>query len=321
MRRGAPSGTGRIAGALLILLCVVVLAACGGAGPATATATSAVATAPASPIAASPAPAAATPATALREADWGAVLRADPHLRTEPASPGMPGALGDLYLAEGPGGVSGFPALRDIQFGDLDGDGQEEAIIPLQSDGTSGTIGVLVYRAGPDGPRLAATRAGARLSLRLDGGQLVLREAAYAGWEPNCCPSAWVETRYRLAGDALEPTAERVEPVQGTERLTAEHFYALLADGRYEEAYTFLSPGFQAAHPYDAWRAAYAGTERITAYVAQSEPGRVTVNLETEERAADGAVVIRHFSGTWDLVFSAERKQWLLDRAELKEVP
>lgn len=331
MRGGAAKGARqRITGALAVVLVVALLGGCGGSGP-SATATSppigtsgtplvATAAVPAVTPTATLTPVASPAAASLRDVDWRAVLTDDPQLDVEPPPPGFPPELGDIYVSDGPDGVYGFPGLGDILFGDLDGDGGEEAVIPLNSGGTAGTVGVLVYRAGEGGPRLTAARPSYKLAARLDGDELVLLEAAYAGWEPNCCPSAWVETRYRLAGDALVPTTEQVEPVQGTELLATERFYTLLSDGRYEEAYDFLSPAFQAEHPYDAWLAGYAHTEAVTAYVAQSEPGRVTVNLEARERDADGAEVVRRFSGTWDLVFSPERRQWLLDRAAIREV-
>ncbi|MBX5445217.1 hypothetical protein [Sphaerobacter sp.] len=318
--------------AFAMILAAAILAACGGSGPAATTGPGAARGTPgvASPVTsvlpliATPTlaatPTASPPTASLRDVDWRAVLTGDPALDFGAAPSGFPDELGDLYLPDGPGGVYGFPALDEIRYGDLDGDGQEDAVIPFHSGGTAGAIGVLVYRATPDGPRLAAAQSAYKMEIRLDGGELVLRTAAYAGWEPNCCPSAWVETRYRLSGDALVPTAEQVEPVQGGELRTVEHFYGLLDAGDYAAAYTFLSPAFQAANPYDAWVAGFQNTERVIAYVAQSEPSRVTVNLEAHERDPAGDTRVRHFSGTWDLIFDTTRRQWLLDRAEIREV-
>lgn len=333
MRRGPWNGVQRRAvQTLVIILAAAVLGACGGSGPSATTGAGAASGTPAEaspvilslPPTATPTlaatPTATPPTTSLRDVDWRAVLTGDPALEFGAAPSGFPAELGDLYLPDGPGGVYGFPALDEILYGDLDGDGQEDAVIPFHSGGTAGAIGVLVYRATPDGPRLAAAQPSYKMDIRLDGGELVLRTAAYAGWEPNCCPSAWVETRYRLEGDALVPTAEQVGPVQGSELLTVEHFYGLLDAGDYEAAYAFLSPNFQAANPYDAWVSGYANTERVIAYVAQSEPGRVTVNLEAHERDPAGDTRVRYFSGTWYLIFDTDRRQWLLDRAEIREV-
>lgn len=320
-------GLGRGAPLLLGLVLVVglVLTACGSARETPPTPPSVTTPSPATDAAPTPgATATSAPAAStlpdLRTIDWREHLLQDPDLQQEPAPAGFPAELGDLYLVYTPAEIAGFPALDGILFGDLDDDGHDEAIIPITSGGTAGLVGLLIYQATPDGPRLVTAKAGFDLSPRMTENGLAVHEPVRADWQPRCCPSAWSETLYRLAGDRLEAMSEQIEPAQGTEQLTVERFYMLLGERRYEEAYALLSPAFQAAHPYDTWVSGFAETEEITAYVAQSEPGTVTVNLATTERDGDGGTRERFFSGTWSVIFSSEQRTWLLDEAAIREV-
>lgn len=259
----------------------------------------------------------------LRGADWHAILAHDPALKQDPQTAALLPLSGGLYVTyRAPGlEISGYPDLHDLSYGDLRGDGVEEAVIPLNSGGTTGDTGFLIYAPSPAGPHIIAAQQGYKLSVAVKANQLVVTSPVYAGWEPNCCPSSTREVRYRLSGTKLVEAGSRQTPVPGADTLTVAHFYDLINARKFSEAYAFLSPAFQQRQPYSAWQAGYQQTQQVVAHVAPAAPGSVTVNLAATNQSPGGGTQVKHYSGTWYLVFSDQRNQWLLDRADIEETP
>ena len=253
--------------------------------------------------------------------DWSRVVATDPAL-AHPDVPGFGGInFGPYVEARGAAGLvaaQGYAmtAPADMAFADLDGDGADEAAIHLFSGGTAGNTGLLVYKTGDGYPRLAAFMGGYKVWARADGRELLVTEPIYAGWEPNCCPSGYSETHYRLEAGRLVPTRRVEAGHEETRALTVEQFYALLGRKEYAAAYAFLSPAFTAANPFASWRAGYESTETIEARVTELPDGLVGVELTAVDRTQAGAVT-RRYRGTWSLVWSSAASQWLLDRAEI----
>jgi hypothetical protein len=297
----------------LLLLALVTIAAC------TAPAVQSGAPDAGSPAAPSVAPSAtARRAPSLRLVDWGAVLRADSDLDVSdvPASSGETA----LHVRVRGQDISGTPDIQGILFADLDSDGAEEAVIALDSGGTAGVIGFLVYDETPTGPKLVAARSGYKLGLTVAAGELSVSTPLAGGWEPNCCPSALETTSYRLEQGQLVAVRRHIDPVPEARARTVARFYELLEGKQYEDAYRFLSPAFQAASPFPTWLAGFATTERIRVTARENADGTVDVDLAVTERQGDREA-LRRFTGRWTLIFSPERKQWLLDRAEIVPVP
>src|SRR5262245_20403852 len=87
--------------------------------------------------------------TPLRQVDWPSVLAADPALVIDPQVPAPFTPVGPYVRLVNPIGpnqppVGGFALLDDVRYGDIDGDGVEEAVILLESGGTAGVLGLLV---------------------------------------------------------------------------------------------------------------------------------------------------------------------------------
>ena len=275
----------------------------------------------------------------LRQVDWNAALLADPHITPIADCPPFPfaelgpcievaaddaGLPGNFGGDQPVGSVIGYAATApgDVLYGDLDGDGIDEAVIRVESGGTAGTIGMLLYREGEPRPELVLVRAGYKLFPRIEDGRLVLWEPFYFGFEGNCCPTGAYQVAYRLTGNALQLIeipgesplwlilGERERPATFAE-VTVVAFYRALQAGRFEEAYTFLSPDFQAANPYPEWRAGFATTRSIE---VETQPGleftddrgrsvyEVLVRLIAVDATAGGGTVTRRFAGVWLLV-------------------
>ncbi len=266
-------------------------------------------------------PAVAQPGS-LRSVDWRAVLESHPLIEIQRDLPPPWDSFGPyVIIREGAlpdaGEVTGHARLDGILYGDLDSDGNEEAVIPLDSGGTAGATGWLLFRATSAGPSLVLARNGYKLGFELRDGLLIINQPVYVGFEANCCPSGWETWGVSLSGSTLVERSYVTGGYPQARALTVEAFYHALNERQYEDAYEFLSPEFQAAHPFAEWAAGYASTQRINVQ-AENGPGadQVTVQLTATDRTAGGAQAVSHFAGSWFLSWSGTR--WLLERADIR---
>jgi hypothetical protein len=99
---------------------------------------------------------------------------------------------------------SGRLVEQDIQYVDLTGDGQEEAIVPLSSGGTAGNIALWVYGYVDDRLEVLLSRPQSyKIVGRVEDGTLVLVDPVYGPDDPNCCPSQLRNTYYEWDGSEL----------------------------------------------------------------------------------------------------------------------
>ena len=105
-----------------------------------------------------------------------------------------------------------------IAFGDLNGDGVEDAAVILVSDpGGSGTFYDLAAVLNSRGRAKDVARAflGDRVKLeelRIRSGKIVVKMLTHRSTEPMCCPSLNVEQAYGLQGDELVRQPEETKP-------------------------------------------------------------------------------------------------------------
>lgn len=144
----------------------------------------------------------------LRGVDWPAVVAADPHVTFQPGNSTMnPELFGQpISVTLGEMTAGGAPVYGEIEYGDLDGDGAEEAMIPLFSTGAAGRyLGFLLFHEGVTAPRLVAIEGGPNVVAHIDGTTLVISRPLYAEGDSLCCPSAVQVSTYVLSGDQLVP--------------------------------------------------------------------------------------------------------------------
>lgn len=261
-------------------------------------------------------------AVPLRLVDWLAVLQNDPAVTIDPNAYALPGTYQPYITAPAPwmpdGTISGYALLDSVLYGNLDASGAEEAIIPLYSGGTAGSIGFLLYREADPAPRLALVRTGYKLGISIEGTRLVIHEPHYVGFEPNCCPSALTRMVHVLEGDHLVMLSSEIEP-NDVQEPTVWAFYRAISEGRFDEAYEFYSPAFQAANPFNQWKAGYANTRSIEVETAAGRtPTEVLIQLTATDSRPGGGTSTQKFKGSWTLIWSPEKKRWLLDKASIQ---
>ena len=259
----------------------------------------------------------------LRGVDWETVLKTDPKLEYDPSVPTFGQPLGPYVRLRGvaPSGlIEGHGVTSKVLYGDFSGDGREEAVISLFSGGTAGDVGLLIYREIDGQPVLMTGLPGYKVSATIENGELRVRQPLYGDNDANCCPSGVEETAYRLQGDRLARVRDPLSRgIPEMKRPVVERFYQLLAAKDYRQAYEQLSPAYRAARPYDQWAAGFQTTQSVTATVTDRPDGTVGVDLTATDRTASGTVT-RRYTGAWTLVWSPERKQWLMDKGVLTEV-
>jgi hypothetical protein len=103
--------------------------------------------------------------------------------------------------------VSLLPEL--VAYGDLNGDGRNEAVVLLASDsGGSGTFLYLAAVEARDGApsNLATTLLGDRVQVKaitIDGGRILVDSLSHAADDPACCPTLDSSRAFRLQDDRL----------------------------------------------------------------------------------------------------------------------
>jgi hypothetical protein len=109
---------------------------------------------------------------------------------------------------------SGRVATEAVAFEDLTGDGRDEAIVPVTSDGTLGNVAYVIYTLESGQPELILTRTMDRttasgLAMGLDdAGALRETVGIYGNEDPLCCPSELRLTTFRWDGNALQVAGE-----------------------------------------------------------------------------------------------------------------
>jgi hypothetical protein len=258
----------------------------------------------------------------VRQVDWLAVNKSNPAITIDPDAYKLPGGDWPMIAVaaqSGPDGtLSGYALVDDVVYGDLDGNGNEEAVIPVDSGGTGGMLGFLLYREGDPSPKLVGVATGYKMGVAMEGSRLAITEPYYVGFEANCCPSAIVKTLNVLKGDDLVIVTTETSP-NDVQEPTVWSFYAALSEKRFEDAYAFFSPSFKASNPFDRWKAGYANTQSIEVETSEgATPNEVRIALTSVDAKAGGGTVTQRFTGTWTLVWSAEQKRWLLDKASIQ---
>ncbi len=216
----------------------------------------------------------------------------------------------------------GFPALDYIFYGDLDGNGIEEAAMLFYCGGTAGAMSYAVFRQGSTSPSLVEWGNGYKMGMGMRNDTLLIYQPEYTGgWEPNCCPSSLWTSFYRIKNKKIILTDSTEEGIIEMAAGAADHFYDLLTDKQYETAYQFLGKEYRSAHPLKAWLAGYNNTDSIFAVVdtMRVSDSTVHVTLTAIDRLQNGKKISENYEGTWKMQWT-KTQGWLLTEPKIKKV-
>lgn len=93
-----------------------------------------------------------------------------------------------------------------VIYGDVTGDGTDEAIVPINSGGTLGDLGFFVLTPSGDATKTLLKEFpldSPGLSVSVSVGKIVMTQPVPAPDDPNCCPSFLRHTTFAWNGSAL----------------------------------------------------------------------------------------------------------------------
>jgi len=178
-------------------------------------------------------------------------------------------------------------------------------------------ISAIALGPAPQGPVSTSTQAApgpkprvherapssARRTTRRGSGRRTARAAA-----PSPSPTAAPVVPPEAAPPAAEAAA--TTPPQQPPETVVETYYRALDAGRFETAWTMLTPAVRAAFgPFEAWRDGYATTlsnsPRDIEVASEGDVATIAHELVTEDRSPCGPVE-RRFAVRWKLVATAD---------------
>ena len=107
---------------------------------------------------------------------------------------------------------------KRVAYADLTGDGQEDALVIVESGGTLGDLGAAVYSLSAGRASvLAWIDRGGQIELRLpnvgpNSALIIVKQGLFAAGDANCCPSRIKETTLRWDGSAFAIFGEQTVP-------------------------------------------------------------------------------------------------------------
>ncbi|HEY7294273.1 MAG TPA: hypothetical protein VH916_04485 [Dehalococcoidia bacterium] len=227
-----------------------------------------------------------------------------------------------------------------LDFADIDGDGQPEvveAVSPYCRDYAESPQIVVVYKwdgaqfsewAGPYPQELIGDRLAYARKVTTQMGD----------WDPDAQACVWGVVAFltghggdAAGADAACMQAKAISPSWEDPQACpayilspyekVRHFYDLLNQKRYFEAWDQLSRSYQAQLGGEStWEQGYRNTEDVrveNVQPATDDPATILVTFSATD-AAGGGSVTRRYSGTWTLVM--EEGVWKLDRADIRQI-
>ena len=218
--------------------------------------------------------------------------------------------------------TSGYPALDYISYGDLDGDGKEEALVFFQSGGTAGALFFTVLTKEKNGVRVLDWGEGYKVSGTITHDTLHIYQPVYVGWEPNCCPQSIRTTWYRIKNGKLSALKKTTEGIREGAESVVIYYYELLNSQQWKEAYALLGKKFRAKHPYQKWWEGYSNniSTEATVDTMQISDSTVHVKIIGTDYHLDADNTVSQFEGMWKLEWISPEKGWSLAEAQIRLV-
>jgi hypothetical protein len=168
------------------------------------------------------------PANAAENVTTGGIVLTPPFrkpsgTRSAELSPSLGGVsrIQDIDLTKVPEIVAyaqitgGRIAAKTAQFADLTGDGRDEALVAVTSEGSFGNLGYFVVTLNDGWPEIIreivaepSSRHG--VNVQTEGGGIVETSGIYGPDDPNCCPTSLRMTYYFWDGQEFQIYASEI---------------------------------------------------------------------------------------------------------------
>jgi hypothetical protein len=215
--------------------------------------------------------------------------------------------------SEAKGGAIHGVMRYDLAFeADVSGDGSPEFVLPVDSGGSAGLTGVLIYADADTSRPPLAWHSGYRMTVSAANGTLQLQEPAFTRYDDECCPSGALHTRWKLTNNRLRAMGEHVAGVPGTSAAAVAEYYRLIKAHNARAAHNLLSPLLKRQYPLNAWLPGAEAIVDMHYNVTQLPDNKVRAQVSVSERTSQG-VVLRQYLCVWSVVWSNGANQWLLD--------
>ena len=120
--------------------------------------------------------------------------------------------------------LSGRVDAAQVRYVDVTGDGREEALVAITSDGTFGNLAVVVFTEQGGVAREMLTRVAGQdrrgVALTVEAGQLIETVGVYGASDANCCPGQVARTYFRW--DETKLVVARTETITNAAGKQAE---------------------------------------------------------------------------------------------------
>lgn len=264
--------------------------------------------------------------TSIRKTDWMEYFKHSADFTIDSTDDFIDTAWGKFVLSSdtshGDPIPGGYPGLDNIQYGDLDGDGREEAAMLFYCGGTAGAMSYAVFRQNGNMPSLVEWGDGYKLGCGMRNDTLLIYQPVYnGGWEPNCCPSSLQTQYYRIKKNKLFLIDTAEEGIVEMAPAAVEHFYSLLSSRDDTTAYQMLSKKYQLSHPFKKWSEGFKNTvsSEAAADTMRTSDSTVYIKLTAVDRLPGGENITSTYEGTWKMEWSPDAG-WFLAEPKIRKV-
>ena len=109
----------------------------------------------------------------------------------------------------------GLYVQENVIYGDVTNDGFDDAVVPISSGGTLGSLGFFVFSLNGAEPKMLLSEfpdSAPGLAVAIEGEKVVLTQPVPGPDDPECCPSLLQKTVFAWNGAALALEGVSTEP-------------------------------------------------------------------------------------------------------------
>lgn len=258
--------------------------------------------------------------TSIRTADLNTYFKSDTALY-EVYPDVKPDRWGEIFLSVKQFEKSlayGYPG-EYITYGDLNGDGIEEAVVPFFTGGSIGSCSYAVLSKSARGIKTIYLASDC-VNPFIENDTLNVIRGYNVGYEPNHMGQSSVTLKYRFHGEKIVRLDSQAYGNVRFADYAVQEFYKRLEAKNYEAAYRLLSAAYRRKHPYKKWLEGYKYTSSTSSYVGDINEKDTTVEVSVVAVDAPSSDSFTRYEGYWKLIWAGLEQGFLLDEPKIRNV-